>query len=95
MTILNAASGDLKTITNELEIEDLCTEDSGEMVLKHVSAAYSEYMEKKLPQAIELGIYDKDVSRRRNEGMLQYTIRRDKLFKKLAKEGWLIPDDAK
>ena len=27
--------------------------------------------------------------------MLQYCIRRDKLFKSLAKEGWSIPDEAK
>ena len=52
-------------------------------------------MEKKLPQAIESGIYDKDLVRRRNEGMLQYTIRRDKLFKQLTKEGWEVPSLAK
>ena len=72
MTILNSSSGDLKIIINELEIEELCADTSGEIVFKHIQASYAEYMEKKLPQAIELGIYDKDVSRRRNESMLQY-----------------------
>jgi hypothetical protein len=95
MTILNFASGDLKTVINELEIDELTQDDSGNIVPKHITASYSEYMEKKLPQAIELGIFDKDVARRRNEGMLQYCIRRDKLFKKLTKEGWDIPADAK
>jgi len=95
MTILGFANGDLKLIINELEIENLTADDSGQQVLKHILASYAEYMEKKLPQAIENGIYDKDVSRRRNEGMLPYCIRRDKLFKQLEKEGWTIPAEAK
>jgi len=95
MTILGFANGDLKLIINELEIENLTADDSGQQVLKHILASYAEYMEKKLPQVIENGIYDKDVSRRRNEGMLPYCIRRDKLFKQLEKEGWTIPAEAK
>jgi hypothetical protein len=95
MTIFNHATGDLKLVINELELHELCSEDSGSLVSKHIYEAYEEYMEKKLPQSIESGIYDKDVSRRRGEGMLQYCIRRDKLFKSLTKEGWDIPIAAK
>ena len=95
MTIFNHATGDLKLVINELEIHDLCSEDSGTLVSKHIHEAYAEYAEQKLPQSIECGICDKDVSRRRGEGMLQYCIRRDKLFKSLTKEGWDIPQAAK
>ena len=64
-------------------------------MFKHISQSYAEYMEKKLPEAIERAIYDSDCKRRRGESMLQYTIRRDKLFKRLEKEGWTVPWDAK
>ena len=91
MTILNFANGDLKLIINELDLEDLCSDDSGTVVLKHIVQSYSEFIDKKLPQAIEAGIYDKDIARHRGEHMLQYCMRRDKLCKKLDKEGWSIP----
>ena len=53
MTILHYASDDLKVIINELDIEQLTAEDSGETVLKHVQATYAEHLEKKLPGAID------------------------------------------
>ena len=62
---------------------------------KHIHNAYKGYLEKKLPQAIEAGIFDRDVSHRRNEGMLTYCMRRATLCKKLTKEGWDIPSLAK
>ena len=69
MPIFNHATGDLNVIINELEVEDLISEDSGWGVFEHIQ--------------------------KRNEGMLQYCIRRDKLFKQLTKEGWEIPSMAK
>ena len=72
-------------------INALTDADSGNIVLKHITCSYSEYMEKKFPAAIERGIYGKDTARRQGEGMLPYCIRRDKL----SKEGWPIPDEAK
>ena len=95
MTILHYSTGDLKIVINELDIAELTSEDSGNGVLKHIQTSYAEYMEKKLPQAIENGIYDQDLPRKKSEGMRQYCLRRDKLFKKMAKEGWTIPDAAK
>mgnify|MGYP003323956860 CR=1 FL=1 len=95
LVILQSATGDLKEIINELEIEELTSDTSGMTVLKHIQQSYFEYLEKKLPQTIEAGIYDKNVSRRRCKGMLPYCTRRDTHFKKLAKEGWEIPSLAK
>ena len=95
MTILHYSSGDLRTVIDELTVSQLTAEDSGEQVMKHVQAQYAEYLEKKLPQAIEQGLYDKEVARHKGESMLQYCTRRNTLFKKLAKEGWDIPDTAK
>ena len=66
MTISNHATGDLNVITNEFEVGDLIAEDSSWAVFKHIQSSDAEYMEKQLPQAIEQGIYDKDVTRRRN-----------------------------
>ena len=60
-----------------------------------MQTSYAEYMEKKLPQAIQNGFYDQDVAWKKSEGMLQYCMRRGKLFKKLDKEGLSIPEEAK
>ena len=93
--MLQNSAGDFKTLINELEIEDLTREDSGDFVLKHIQKAYAEYLEKKLPQAIEACLYDSSIHRKKGEGMLSYVMRRDKLFKLLAKEGWDIPNAAR
>ena len=95
MIILNFATGDLKLIVNELEVEHLTSEDSGDIVLKHVQSSFAEYQEKKMPNAIEAAIYDKDTRRRRGEGMLQYCARRKTHFKELKKQGIDLPDQAK
>ena len=58
MTIFNYAAGDLNVVINELEVEELIDEDSLWTVFKQIQMSYAEYMEKKLPQAIEQGIYD-------------------------------------
>ena len=92
MTILHYSSGDLKVIINELEVDVLCADDSGEVVLKHIQSQYMEYLEKKLPQKIEQCFFDRDLARKKGESMLQYCTRRNTLFKQLAKEGWEIPE---
>ena len=38
MTIFNHATGDLRLVINELPIEQLCAEDSGTVVRKHIRA---------------------------------------------------------
>ena len=87
MTIFNHATGDLNVIINELEVEDLIAEESGWGVFKDIQTSYAEYMERKLPQAIEQGIYDKDLVRKRNEGMLQYCIRATSFSSNWPKKG--------
>ena len=53
MTIMHYAGGDLKTIINELSIEDLTDRESGQIVVKHIQSSFREYTEHKLPKAIE------------------------------------------
>ena len=95
ITVLHYATGGLKVIVNELEVEELAAEDSGDAVCKHVCSSFVVYTEKKLPQAIENGNYDKDVMRKKGEGMLKYVTRRHISFNELTKEGWDIPPLAK
>ena len=54
-----------------LRSKNLTSVDSGDVVYKNLYSSYFEYTEKKLPQAIEHGIYDKDVTRKKGEGILQ------------------------
>ena len=48
MTILHYSDGDLKTVINELETEELTAADSGDVVKKHIQKSYAEYMEKEV-----------------------------------------------
>ena len=57
MTILHYSHGDLKLIINELDVETLTSEDSGNIVFKHINKSYVEYLEKKLPKAIERALH--------------------------------------
>ena len=95
VVIMHHATGDLRKVLDAMELEDLTAEDSGEQVVKLISAEYAEYLVKKLPAAIEATLYDSNVARHRNESMLQYCQRRNTLFKKLDKEGWVIPPKVK
>ena len=72
MTILHYASGDLKLIINELDVEALTADDGGQKVLDHVKEAFVEYMEKKLPKAMERALYAPDCRRQKGETMIQY-----------------------
>ena len=92
MIILQHAQGDLRVLINEIDVDTLTAPNSGELVLKHIRDQYAEYLEKKLPSAIESCFYGNDLVRKKSESMLQYITRRNILFKNLAKEGWDIPE---
>ena len=96
MTILHYAHGDLKLVINELDIEDLTAEDSGERVFKHVQRSYEEYVDRKLPKALERALFDtQDSQRRKGESMIQYCVRKSTLFKELDRAKCVLPDNAK
>ena len=83
MTILHYSHGDLKLIINELDVTTLTSEDSGNIVFKHVKNAYAEYLVKKLPQPIERALYDPAGHRSKGESMLQFISRKKTLLKRL------------
>ena len=95
MVILHYANGDLKVIINELEIEVLAAEDSGEQVLEHIQKNYFEYIDRKMPKAIEAALYSDKKSRKKGESMLQYVARKKTLFRELQKAGAPLPDEMK
>ena len=55
MAIFQNAQGDLKQLINELEIEQLTIEDSGEDVLKHIQNSYAEYLERSCHKQLKMG----------------------------------------
>ena len=67
MTILHYSSGDLKTLINELSVDDLTSDESGLLVRKHVYNNYLEYLDKKLPKAMEKAIYEPTARRQKGE----------------------------
>jgi hypothetical protein len=95
MTILHYAYGDLKILINELDIEELTSDYSGETVFKHIHNSYSEYFHRKLPKAMEQSIFDDKANRHSGESMLQFTSRKRALLKKLDKAECKLPSTAK
>ena len=93
MTLFNYSNGDLKILINELEIEDLTSEQSGQNVYDHIVKNYSEFVERKLPKAIEDVFYGEGRTRHKGEGMIQYISRKKILFRKLRKASITVPDE--
>ncbi len=56
---------------NELDIDTLIAEDGGQKVWDHMRATSPEYLEKKLPQAMERVFFAAEGKRQRRETMLQ------------------------
>ena len=94
MTILQYAQGDLKLIVNELDITALTSETSGEKCLIHIKESYAEYLDKKLPKAMERALFAKEAKRANGESMIQYVARKRTLFKEISRAGCNLPADA-
>ena len=95
MTILQYATGDLKVIVNELDIVTLTEAQGGQIVRDHIRDAYSEYLEKKLPKAMERALFHADGRRKRDETMLQYVSRKKVLLNDLERAKCPLPSNAK
>ena len=72
MTILHYASGDLKSLINELDVDDLTSPDSAKIVKKLIEDNFKEYLERKLPKAIERALFRQSCQRGNGETMVQY-----------------------
>ena len=94
MTILQYAQGDLKLIVNELDISILTSEISGEKCLTHIKESYAEYLDKKLPKAIERALFAREAKRANGESMIQYVARKRTWFKEISRAGCNLPPDA-
>ena len=95
MTILQYCDGDLKVLVNELDIDTLTSEDSGQRVYEHVREAYEEFINKPMTQAIESCLFGSDVRRRRGEGMIMYCSRKNTMFKELERAKVVLPNEFK
>ena len=94
MVILHYATGDLRMIINELEISILTSEDSDWRVLQHIQESYQEYLEKRLPKAMERALFSPEGRRGQKESMLQYVARKRTLFQELTRVQCELPSQA-
>ena len=93
MTILHYSHGDLKLIINELDVDTLTHETSGQTIFNHVKKAYAEYLAKKLPKAMEKSLFDPAGHRKRGESMLQYISRKKTLLWRVRKTDCPLPSN--
>ena len=71
MTILHYAAGDLKTLINELDVNQLTSPSNGQIVVKHITDSFKDYIEHKLPKAIERALFQQASQRSHTETMVQ------------------------
>ena len=95
LIIMNYAKGDLRRLLDNLDIEELTHQDSGQRTFDFVKGEYSEYIVSKKPLRVEEAFYDPERCRKKGEGFISYISRRKDRFNKLQKEGWKIPEDVK
>ena len=91
MTILQYATGDLRTIINGFDIDQLTGEGSGKLILDLITEEFREYLDKKLPIALERALFSHEGRRVKGESLLQYIARKKTLFKDLAKAKCELP----
>ena len=95
LVILHYALGDLKVLGNELDILELTAEDGGQKVRNLIATQYAEYIDRKLPKALERALFTHESKRRRDETMIQYTSRKRVLFNELDRAKCILPPNAK
>ena len=76
LVMLHYAIGDLKVLINELTIEQLTDPDGVRMARELIATQFKEYIDRKLPKAMEKALFMHDGKRRRDEAMVQYTARK-------------------
>ena len=80
---MHDSKGDLRALLDNLDIDELTTSDSGQVVLDYIKAEYSEYIVSKKPLRVEEAFYDHDRCRKKGEGLIPYIARRKDRFNKL------------
>ena len=95
MTILHYASGDLKLIISELDVDVLTSQTSGQQVLDHIKKEFHEYMDKKLPRAMERALFMSEGRRMKHESLIQYVSRKKQLMQELDRTRCVLPDTAR
>ena len=81
--ILRRSAGDLKLMIDELSLEELQEEGSGQMVLKRIQKSFSEFLVRELPKAFEALFYHPDAKRTNDESTVNYIGRKRVLFREL------------
>ena len=76
MVIMQHATKDLRLIIDEFDSDTLTSEDSDKKVAAHIRESYQEYLDKRLPKAMEKAIFSPEGRGGRQESMLQYIARK-------------------
>ena len=95
LVMLHYAIGDLKVLINELTIEQLTDPEGGRMARELIATQFKEYIDRKLPKAMEKALFMHDGKRRRDESMVQYTARKRILLNELDRAKCVLPSNAK
>eukprot|EP00971_Amphidinium_carterae_P213918 4245582-Amphidinium_carterae.1 len=85
--LLAVATGDLRSIMAELEIDTITDEDGAQLLLEHVRQQYQWSITRSLPTKLEQTLYARSSQRQRTESILAYCARKVHMMKDLDKAG--------
>eukprot|EP00971_Amphidinium_carterae_P038090 748871-Amphidinium_carterae.1 len=93
--LLAVATGDLRSIMTELEIEVITNDDGAQVLLEHVRHQYQWTVTRSLPTKLENTLFVRSSQRQRQESLLAYCAKKIHLMKDLDKAGCTLPENAK
>ena len=90
--LLRSLSGMAQLAVEEMEFEEIASEDGVRNVMKKLRDFFLPHLEVSMPRAFESAVYGKP--RQSSEGFAEYIARMERAFSRLAKEGLPLPDGA-
>lgn len=91
--LLRALSGIARLAVEEMEFDEIATEEGAKNVLSKLREFFVPHLEVSMPRAFEAAVYGQ--VRQPKESFIEYVARMDRAFVRLEKEGVKLPDDAK
>eukprot|EP00435_Cladocopium_sp_Y103_P026760 s1698_g6.t1 len=91
--ILRCLSGSAKAVCDEIDVDQLLTEQGADMIVTKLKEYFAPHLETSMPKAFEKAVYGEP--RKSKDGFSEFILRQDAAYRELAEEGVKLTDDVK
>ena len=91
--MLRVLTGPAKAICDEIEVDQLLTEDGADLIITKLKEYFQPHLETSMPKAFERAVYGE--ARKTKEGFGEFILRQDAAFRSLAEEGVKLDEQVK